>query len=66
MAQAEKYKSDLSDEELAAHLLAHPTVGDKAWKSRAGRKTRKTGETRRAFIHRAFNLEDPEAASDDE
>jgi hypothetical protein len=42
------------DKALAKHLLEHPTVGDAAWKARAGGKTRHKGEKRDAFIRRVL------------
>jgi bifunctional non-homologous end joining protein LigD len=45
---------DGSDRELADFLIAHPTYSDRLWESRAGRKSRKTGEDRQSFIRRAL------------
>lgn len=45
---------ELPDEELAAHLLARPTIPDGSWSSRSGGKVREKGETRAAFIARVL------------
>lgn len=45
---------DGTDAELAEFLLARPTYSDAQWKSRAGGKSRRKGETRSDFIRRAL------------
>jgi hypothetical protein len=45
------------DASLAAFLLAHQTYPDVAWKERAGRKSRKDGESRADFIRRVLGGE---------
>ncbi len=56
--------ADGSDSELAAHLLATPTIPDKAWSERQGRKSRRDGESRADFIMRT--LGDPDGAPSEE
>lgn len=53
--------ADGSDLELAAHLLKTPTIPDRAWESRQGRKRRRDGESRADFIVRT--LGDPDGAA---
>jgi bifunctional non-homologous end joining protein LigD len=43
-----------SDRELAEFLLANLTYSDKTWASRAGRSSRKKGESRSEFIERVL------------
>jgi ATP-dependent DNA ligase len=45
---------DGSDKELAEFLLANLTYSDKTWASRAGRSSRKKGESRSEFIERVL------------
>jgi len=43
-----------TDSELAEFLLANPTYSDATWKSRAGRHSRKSGESRSEYIARVL------------
>jgi bifunctional non-homologous end joining protein LigD len=45
---------DGSDKELAEFLLANLTYSDKTWASRAGRSSRRKGESRSEFIERVL------------
>jgi hypothetical protein len=49
-----KLLEDGSDRELHAFLTKSVTRSDASWKSRAGRKTRKDGESRQAFLDRVL------------
>jgi hypothetical protein len=43
-----------TDAELAEFLLANPTYSDATWKSRAGRHSRRSGESRSEYIARVL------------
>lgn len=49
-----KLLEDGSDRELHAFLTKRVTYSDSTWKARAGRKTRKDGESRQAFLDRVL------------
>jgi hypothetical protein len=45
---------DLEPDEMAAHLLATPTITDLAWAEERANAPRMRGETREAFIRRVL------------
>ncbi len=45
---------ELPDDKLAAYLLEHPTLPDSSWSDRAGRSSRRKGESRSDFVRRVL------------